>query len=246
MTTDRLTNNQSQIENRQSKIKSAFTLIELLVVISIIAILMAILMPALGKARRQGKDVICKSNLRHIGLAANLYAEEWDQYVPRGASGGSRKAWYQLFMPFLAQRPAGNDYRTVKIYRCPIYPDKRQTVCFVVNGWDFDSPTDMVGDEIVTPTRLTTCTRRAYTIYLADNEDGNWRPIITSADDDGTDRCDVWNPGHLPTSNSQDTYRGRRVARSRHKNGCNCLFLDGHVDWMPAKGITVDMWRFQK
>jgi len=232
--------------NGKLRTKSGFTLIELLVVISIIAILMAILMPALRKARQQGKDVLCRSNLRQIGLATNLYAEEWDLRIPRGASGGTEKAWYQLFMPFLAQKPIGNDYRTVKIYRCPTYPDKKQTVCFVVNGWDFDSSTDMVGHEIVNSTRLTTCTRRAYTIYLADNEDGHWRPIITSANDDGIDRCDVWDPGHLPTSNSQDTYRGRRVARSRHKNGCNCLFLDWHVEWMPARDITIDMWRFQK
>jgi prepilin-type N-terminal cleavage/methylation domain-containing protein/prepilin-type processing-associated H-X9-DG protein len=232
--------------NNELRTKSGFTLIELLVVISIIAILMAILMPALRKARQQGKDVICRSNLRQVGLAANLYAEEWDQYIPRGASGGTEKAWYQLFMPFLAQKPIGNDYRTVKIYRCPTYPDKRQTVCFVVNGWDFDSNTDMVGHAILDSTRLTTCTRRAYTIYLTDNEDGHWRPIITSANDDGIDRCDVWDPGHLPTSNSQDTYRGRRVARSRHKNGCNCLFLDWHVEWMSARDITIDMWRFQK
>lgn len=223
-----------------------FTLIELLVVIAIIAILMAIMVPALRKAREQGKDVVCRNNLRQVGLAANLYAEEWDLYIPRGASGGTRKAWYQIFMPFLAQKPIGNDYRAVKIYRCPTYPAKEKTVCYVVNGWDFDSNTDMVGHEIVQPTRLTTCAQRAYTIYLADNEDGAWRPIITSANDDGIDRCDVWDPGHLPTSNSQDTYRGRRVARSRHKNGCNCLFLDWHVEWMPAMGVTIDMWRFQK
>lgn len=232
--------------NNELRTKNSFTLIELLVVISIIAILMAIMVPTLRKARGQGKDILCKSNLRQIGLAANLYAEEWDLYVPRGAAGNSRKAWYQLFMPFLAQKPVGNDYRTVKIYRCPSYPDRRQTVCYVVNGWTFDSSTDMVGHEIVTPSRLTACNRRAYTIYLADNEDGDWRPIITSAGDPGIDRCDVWTPGHLPTSNSQDTYRGRRIARARHRNGSHCLFLDWHVEWMPAEGITADSWKFRK
>jgi prepilin-type N-terminal cleavage/methylation domain-containing protein/prepilin-type processing-associated H-X9-DG protein len=226
--------------------QDGFTLIELLVVIAIIAILMAIMVPALRKAREQGRNVLCRSNLRQIGLAANLYAEEWDMHVPRGAAGRTKKAWYQLFMSFLAQRPIGNDYRSVKIYRCPTYPDKRQTVCYIINGWEFNSNSDMVGHEIVEPTRLTTCAQRAYTIYLTDNEDGAWRPIITNADDEGTDRCDVWNPGHLPTSNSQDEYRGRRVARARHKNGCNFLFLDWHVEWMPAKGVTIDMWRFQK
>ena len=235
-----------KIENRKSKITSAFTLIELLVVISIIAILMAIMVPALRKARQQGRDVVCRNNLRQVGLAANLYADEWDLYIPRGAAGRARKAWYQLFMPFLAQRPIGNDYRVVKIFRCPGYPNKGQTVCFVINGWDFNDERDMVGHEVVAPTRLTACTRRAYTIYLTDNEDGPWRPIIKTEDDPGTDLCDVWNPGHMPTSNSQDTYRGRRVAGNRHKNGCNCLFLDWHVDWAAAAEMTIDMWRFQK
>lgn len=226
--------------------KRGFTLIELLVVIAIIALLMAILAPVLRKARQQAKDVICRSNLTQVGLAANLYAEDYDLYIPRGAAGKTRQAWYQLFMPFLAQRPIGNDYRSVKIYRCPSYPDKEQTVCYVVNGWTFKNKNDMLGKEILKPTRLTTCRRRAFTIYLADNEYGPWRHIIKTANDPGTDRCDVWHPGHLPTSDRQDITTGRRVARARHKTGCNTLLLDWHVQWMPAENVTIDLWRFEK
>jgi len=226
--------------------RRAFTLIELLVVIAIIALLMGILIPALRKAREQGKDVVCRSNIRQVGLGANLYAEDYDLQVPRGAASQTEKAWFQLFIPFLAQRPVDNDYRSVKIYRCPSYPNKEQTVCFVVNGWDFRSRTDTEGSEILKPTRLTTCTQRARTIYLADNEDGPWRYIIRSATDDGNNRCDVWTPGHLPTSESTDVTRGRRIARARHKNGCNFLFLDWHVEWMTPPQCTTDLWRFQK
>jgi len=226
--------------------KSGFTLIELLVVIAIIAMLMAILMPVLRKAREQGKDVVCRNNLRQIGLAANFYAGDYDLCVPRGAAGSTERAWYQLFMPFLAQKPKGNDYRTVKIYRCPSYPDKEQTVCYVVNGWDFKDKNDMVGDEILRPTKLTTCTQRAYTLYLVDNEDGPWRHIIRKADDPGIKRCDVWHPGHMPTSESHDITRGRRVARARHRFGCNSLYLDWHVEYIPVEDMTIDMWRWKK
>lgn len=63
------------------KFRQGFTLIELLVVISIIAVLMSIMMPALGRVREQAKSVVCRSNLKQINLGAALWSEDNNQWV---------------------------------------------------------------------------------------------------------------------------------------------------------------------
>ena len=65
----------------------AFTLIELLVVISIMAILAALLLPALAAAQEQGRSAQCVSNLRQWGLAFNMYAADNDDFLPRRGQG---------------------------------------------------------------------------------------------------------------------------------------------------------------
>ncbi len=61
---------------------TGFTLIELLVVISIVSLLMAVLMPALARARRQGKSMACLSNLRQMAITAQMYVNNNDDYYP--------------------------------------------------------------------------------------------------------------------------------------------------------------------
>jgi len=65
----------------------AFTLIELLVVISIIALLLSILMPSLGRAREQGRRVACAANQKQILIAIDTYAGTYDQWYPVWSDG---------------------------------------------------------------------------------------------------------------------------------------------------------------
>lgn len=64
------------------KKRSGFTLIELLVVIAIIALLLSIIMPALGKAKTYAEEILCKSNLHQYGIATELYSTDNDDFMP--------------------------------------------------------------------------------------------------------------------------------------------------------------------
>ncbi len=110
--------------------RSGFTLIELLVVISIIAVLMAVMMPALSKARAQAKKSVCGSNLKQIGTGVYMYAAENSGKFPYFTVEKRPRSQTSYFTNALfyvwGKAGAGEDYPRlvssyigVEVYKCP-------------------------------------------------------------------------------------------------------------------------------
>ncbi len=94
--------------------RRGFTLIELLVVISIIAILMAILMPALKRAREQGQRAVCQGNLKNLTLAWTLYADGNSDRIVNGAGGINRTSGSLREDPWVRQG-WGNNWNNANV-----------------------------------------------------------------------------------------------------------------------------------
>ncbi|MFZ4695736.1 MAG: type II secretion system protein [Verrucomicrobiia bacterium] len=91
--------------------KRGFTLIELLVVIAIIAILAGLLMPSLKSARDQAKKTNCLSNLKQIGIAFQMYANENENRLPPGDNGAGLR-WETFLGVFMGYGPTASQANT--------------------------------------------------------------------------------------------------------------------------------------
>ena len=239
--------------------RRGFTLIELLVVIAIIAVLMGVLLPSLGKARKQAWAIACLNNLRQIGLAMSMYTEANNGFVPRQLDANVK--WILVFVPHLSQgkKLEVNDYRKIDVYQCPAFPktgmgrggrfNKDQTLDYSVNTWDMDDPrVEGNGNSLQGPSKITDIRRPGERIYLADNSSGPSRPIMLDENDlnklDGINILDVWAANQLPWDFRNSRPNGsRRVAFDRHRTeGCNNLFFDGHTEYLGARENTTMFW----
>src|SRR5258705_2490481 len=125
------------VESRMKKLKNnqgdrrklAFTLIELLVVIAIIAILAAMLLPALSRAKEKATGISCINNLKQLTLAAHTYAVDFQDAIPPNAVNNPR-AWVSGDVSALPGATNVADIRAAclfpynksePIYRCPPY-----------------------------------------------------------------------------------------------------------------------------
>lgn len=250
---------------RQSQ-EAGFTLIELLVVISIIALLIGILLPALGRARRSAQSVECLNNQKQIGMALHWHINETD-LIPREASGGGDPRydlpWPYVFRPYFTgmtnaefeRRHDGGGHRgdyfeSMDVYRCPSHPNPKHNINYVSNGFNFREP-----GYIQSSPRQKACYPNAFrspsrVVYMADYTDDDQNILgnyIYSYRFRGTDFdqaifYDGWQRSHL-TNQPIDPISGQRMAPGRHNTGCNALYVDGHAAYIPDDNIyNLDYW----
>jgi len=148
--------------------KKAFTLIELLVVLAIIALLMTVMLPSLAKAREQGKELYCQSNLRQMTIAAIAYTQSNDSYFPIAYYSRKTPEQKTQFSWDFTVRSYADGTRDIepgilwqgegidKVQQCPSYKGESNTAYDPYTGYNYN--TSFVGhgqmEAVVLPVRV--------------------------------------------------------------------------------------------
>lgn len=202
------------------KRKSAFTLIELLVVISIIAVLMAVMMPGLRKARESAKTVVCASNLRQIAYAFNMYIDAQKNKVFPTKWNATAPVQYPIQV--VLYKDLGSDH---KAFRCPAavhaaegkWYDDAKTPYYTSYGYNVGMETKNSQNEAV-GVSLLRIKSPDKTIVLAD---AMWN-LPTHKEYRWANDLNMWGPYWLPA------FKGSAIADWHNGNG-NVLFADFSV-----------------
>ncbi len=201
--------------------KQAFTLIELLVVIAIIAILAAILFPVFAKAREKARQSSCSSNVKQITLAHVQYLQDYDEKMLSGRWPGVCMFGHS----HTAAAPAAiNDYRSWANHLAPYSKNTQMYVC----PSQAPSPCASGAGEATLS--------NAYG-YNYDGCQGKALAQVQSPSEQMM-HMDMQDTFVISSTNYYAGFvSGTGTGRTRHNEGANVGFVDGHVKWMQDSAI---------